>query len=123
MKIAVHFVFIPKAELVLAAEKVGEARIVEPCVWTTHENDRTGMDHSQEDIERAFWNEFRANLFYENEADVQRRFRHFCNELGFSGCWSVLKTKGGGPAEDLIDSSREAEKFLAIHDTAHLPEV
>lgn len=115
MRIAVHFVFVPTDALLKEAGTVGESRLVEPSVWTAYENDRTGLDHSQVDIERAFWAEFRANLFYENETEAQQRFRKVCHELGFSGCWTVMSTKGGGPAKDLVDSARDAEEFLATH--------
>lgn len=112
MKIAVHFIFMATDALAKAAVAIGENRLIEPSVWTTYESDRAGLEHSQEDIELAFWLEFKANLFYENETEVQQNFRQLCIDLGFSGCWSVVSTKGGGPAEDLISSAGEAELFL-----------
>lgn len=112
MQIAVYFIFLPTDALLKAAVSVEETSLVEPSVWTTRENDRSGLEHSQQDVERAFWSGFRAQLFYENETVVQRQFRERCHELGFSGCWTVLKTYGGGPAGDLIKEAARAEHFL-----------
>jgi hypothetical protein len=115
MRIAVHFIFLAKEELIEAATLVGENQLIEPSVWTTYENDRTGLEHFQEEIERAFWTEFKANVYYENETEAQKFFRIRCISLGFLGCWHVISTKGGGPVEDLLGSARRAELFLASH--------
>ena len=84
-------------------------------MWTTHETDRTGLDHSQQELEQAHWADFQASLIYDNESEAQRNFRNFCLELGFAGCFSVVQAKFGGPAEDLMEIGREATEFLAGH--------
>ena len=115
MRLPVHFIFVPSDSLVAAASRACEAGLAKAWVWTTHETDRTGQDHSQQELERAFWAEFQAQLIYDNETDIQRSFRASCLQLGFAGCWTVIRTGWGGPAEDLLESGREAIKFLAGH--------
>lgn len=112
MRISVYFIFLPTDSLLEAAERVGETSLVEPSVWRTHESGTGRLEHSQEEVERAFWSGFRAQLFYEDETAIQRQFRERCNELGLSGCWTVIKTYGGGPAEDLIGEASSADQFL-----------
>lgn len=113
MRIAVYFIFMPTPGLLGAAAEVKDERLTEVSVWTAYESGSGGMDWSQEALERAFWSEFRANLFFEDETEVHARLRDFCVEAGFLGCWSVLRTKGGGLAGDLIASAKEADAFLA----------
>lgn len=112
MILKTYFIFLPSQELINAAQGVGEKELLESSVWATQENDRTGLEHSQSDIESAFWEEFKAKLINENESVEQSKFRGKCLSLGFSNCWSVVKTTSGGDAKELIESGNEAREFL-----------
>ena len=112
MKLPVHFIFLPTKSLLQAAADAGELGLAKASVWTTHETDRTGLDHSQAVLEQAFWTDFQANLIYDNETEGQRIFRTFCLKQDFSGCWTVIQTGAGGPAEDLLAKGQEATEFL-----------
>lgn len=112
MKLPVYFVFSPSATLCEASSIVEHSWLAEVSVWTTHETDRLGLEHSRDELQEAFWAHFCAQLICENETEAQRSFRVRCLQLGFSGCWNVTETKGGGSAEDLLDSGREAVAFL-----------
>lgn len=116
MRLEVDFILIPTQELVEAAALVAEAQLVEASVWTTHVTDRTGLDHSKEEIQDAFWVLFQANLIFDQETALQRAFRERCNELGFSRCWTVIQTMGGGSAEELMDAADDARDFLRGRD-------
>ncbi|WP_139215494.1 hypothetical protein [Lysobacter sp. cf310] len=115
MRLPLYFIFLPTSALVAAALQVNEAGMAKAWVWTTHEHDRTGSDHSQQELEQAFWADFQANLIYDDETEAQKSFRNFCVQLGFSGCWTVVQTGWGGPAEDLIESGCKAMDFLRSH--------
>ena len=112
MKITVYFIFSPSIALREASSLANESRLAEVSVWTTHTADRSGIEHSQDDLQSAFWAEFQAQLIYDNETDAQRDFRSRCLQLGFAGCWHVTETMSGGPAEDLLESGRDAIAFL-----------
>jgi len=112
MRLPVHFIFNPSVALTEAASQANESRLAEASVWTTHVTDRAGLEHPQKQLQDAFWAHFRAHLVYDGETEIQREFRSRCLQLGFAGCWSVVETMGGGPAEDLVDSGREAIAFL-----------
>lgn len=112
MRTAVYFVFTPTSWLVETAKTVGETWLVEPSVWTSHETDRTGFDHPQMVIEKAFWSRFVAYLYHDIETEDQKMFRNMCIEKELLGCWTIVVTRGGGFAEELVECGKEADDFL-----------
>lgn len=112
MRLKVYFIFLPSDELKEAVTEVGEPALSEVSVWNTSETDRCGLEHSEVELKDSFWADFKAKLIYENESEVQRRFRERCLTLGFDGCWTVVKTNDGGSADELVDSGDEAKEFL-----------
>lgn len=73
---------------------------------------RGGLEHSKEDVQAAFWKVFLANLVYDSPTSEQLAFGERCRTLGFSGCWEVLLTLGGGTVEELLSNGKDAEAFL-----------
>ena len=117
MQVHVHYVFLPTAELLDAARLANAEYEVRPSVWSDVVHDRTGAENPRSEIERSFWNVFLAQLVHEGpEPEGARYFRARCLGLGFQGCWSVVETRRGGLASELVEESRsEAEAFLSKH--------
>ena len=112
MILKVWFVFIPTKELQDLATSADELDLCEISVWSSSQSDKSGFEHSKAALENSFWQEFKAQLIYENETNKQKIFREACLKLGFSGSWSVIQTSSGGSADELIDSGNEAAEFL-----------
>jgi hypothetical protein len=112
MRLKTFFIFLPSQELIMAANAMGESDLCEVSVWITHETDRSGLEHSQAELESSFWADFKAKLIYEDESPEQRKFRDHCLRMGFENCWSVVKTTDGGDAKELIETGDEAKEFL-----------
>ncbi len=112
MKLKVYYILMPTQELTAAAELAGETDLCNVSVWSTYETDRGGVEISKEELASSFWEDFKAQLIYENESASQKSFRVRCLELGFYKCWSLYQTTLGGDAGEVLDAGNEAKKFL-----------
>lgn len=107
---------VPTRALVEEAQRAGEEWLLEPDVWTDAEHDRTGREHSLNEMECAAWTVFLAKLVSEGpETEAHRNFRKKCLQLGFSGCWSVYVARAGGSIEELL---AEADKVSNLTELA-----
>ena len=108
MEIDIYYIFMPTPALLAAARAAGAEWLAEPEACRGTENDRTGESHTRESVELAFWTVFRAKLLSEGEeTDKNRPLRQQCNDLGFSGCWSLYVVRSSGDVEDLLEEARD----------------
>jgi hypothetical protein len=114
MQTTIFYVFEPTAALRELAAAAGQEYMAEPAVWLVRERDRVGAEYSGDELSKAHWLQFVANLVGEkDEPATLVEFREKCLALGFVGCWTLIGTKAGGEAKDLMEEGRSAEKFLA----------
>lgn len=120
--ITLYYIFTPTATL-LNAMRVAEETYLSPVsVWTTKEHDRTGPEQSQAQIESAFWTLFLAKLVGDDpEPLLLRELRERCLVLGMTGCWTVVCTRNGGPAAELVEEASEAELFVRQYAKCPVP--
>jgi hypothetical protein len=110
---SLFYVFAPTEALLNAMELAGERYLAGVSVWTTKEHDRIGPEEAKSEIEDAFWTLFLARLVGEDpEPTSLSQLRATCLQLGFEGCWSVLTTRQGGPATELIEEAIDAKPFV-----------
>lgn len=113
---SIFYVFLPTPALLEAMAIAKEKYLAEVSVWITKEHDRVGQEHSGAQIESAFWTMFLAKLVGEDpEPALLYQLRKTCVQLGFAGCWSVVCTRSGGPAAELIEEADDAGAFVRQH--------
>jgi hypothetical protein len=113
MEIQIFYVFIPTVFLAEVAKTANQEYLARVSVWTGKEYSRTGKEHSQDEVESAFWLLFLANLIESDPEPVEiRQMRDSCLKLGFSSCWDVVCTSDGGDISDLLAESIRARSFL-----------
>lgn len=112
MQTTIFYVFEPTAVLRELALAAGQKYVMQQAVWHVCEHDRVGPHYSKEEISRAHWAQFVANLIEDYESPALTEFRGKILSLGFEGCWTVSETKVGGDAKELMDEAQSAETFL-----------
>lgn len=113
MTITLYYIFTPTIALLDAMSVAEETYLSPVSVWTTKEHDRTGPEQTQAEIESAFWTLFLAKLVGDDpEPVLLRELRETCLGLGLSGCWTVVCTRNGGPAVELVEEANDAELFV-----------
>jgi len=116
MMLPIYYIFLPTPDLIEAAELANQKTLLDVGVWIDKLHDRTGLDHPQAQVEAAFWTIFLANLFEDTpESGEIVRMRETCLNLGFSGCWHVLKTTVGGEVTELLEEFPGADSFIRNH--------
>lgn len=112
MQLTRYYTFLPTAALAEEAGAANEEWLLEPEIVEDIEHDRTGPNHPQDEIERAFWTIFLAKLLSEDPEPAKAlRFRRRCVELGLAGCWTVQVVRGGSSAEELIAEAKDAAPY------------
>jgi hypothetical protein len=113
MRTTVYFVLLPTAALVDLAGRYGFSDVIESGVWQTFRHDRTGLEHSKEQVEEAVWTIFVGNfeLTDGTHRETAKQFLSECVTLGFTGCWEVHVVGGGDSVETLMAEAREYELF------------
>ena len=110
---SLYYIFSPTVALLEALRAANEVYLSSTSVWITKDHDRIGQEQTQKEIESAFWTMFLTTLVGEDpEPASMRELRSPCLQLGFSGCWSVVFTRTGGPASELIEEAIDAESFV-----------
>ena len=110
---SIFYVFTPTGALIDVAKAANQEYLTEVAVWIDKSNDRSGRDHSQEEVVSGFWALFLANLIEDDpETESLRNMRNTCLSLGFSNCWNVVFTKVGGETPELLSESIRAKSFL-----------
>jgi len=113
MAINLYYIFSPTIALLDAMRIAEETYLSQVSVWITKEHDRTGPEQTQTQIESAFWTLFLAKLVGDDpEPTLLRQLRETCLRLGLAGCWTVVCTRVGGPAAELIEEAADAELFV-----------
>jgi hypothetical protein len=110
---SLYYIFTPTIALLDAMKVAEETYLSQVSVWITKEHDRTGPEQTQAQIESAFWTIFLAKLVGEDpEPVLLRELREKCLRLGLSGCWTIVCTRTGGPAAELVEEAIDAELFV-----------
>lgn len=112
MKTSIFYVFEPTKMLQDLAAAVNLSDLARSSVWIVDSHDRTGAEYSKDDLLKAHWDVFIANLFGDNDADNLKELRRKCQALGRNECWSILEVKLGGEAKDLVEEAQSARSFL-----------
>lgn len=114
MQTTIFYVIEPTAMLRELAASAGQAYVAQSAVWHVQEHDRVGPEYSVQEVSRAHWTQFIANLIGdEREPATLGELREKCLTLGFDGCWRVTETKIGGDAKELMGEADAAQAFLS----------
>jgi len=113
MQTTTYYVIEPTAVLRELAASAEQAYVAQSAVWHAQEHDRIGPEYSAQEVSRAHWMQFIANLIGdEREPATLGKLREKCLALGFDGCWRVTETKIGGDAKELMEEADAARAFL-----------
>lgn len=113
MVTTLFYIFQPTVALLDAMIVAEEKYVADVSVWATKVHDRTGPEQTQEQVESAFWTIFLSKLVADDpEPVVLSQLRAKILRLGFAGCWSVVRTRSGGPASELMEDALDAEAFV-----------
>ncbi len=111
---SLFYVFTPTPALLNAMEIAEERYLAEVSVWIAKVHDRTGPECTQVQIESSFWTMFLSKLVCDDpEPALLYQLRETCLQLGFAGCWSVVCTRSGGPATELLEEATDAQPFVS----------
>jgi hypothetical protein len=114
MQTSIYYVIEPTATLREIASSAVQDGFFQRAVWEVLTHDRTGDEYTKEDVSRAHWIQFIANLYRgPHEPAMVTELRQKCLSLGFEGCWIVSEAEFGGAANDLMAAAQEAQELLS----------